>query len=538
MSAPAELYRAARGGEASVRLHGESAEATAALFYAARTGDTSRVAYLLETSAAVVDAFDNFQSTPLFYAALCGHEEVAKLLLDAGANCDKLTYDGERCLYAALNDRVRRVLLESGFRLAAARAHDPFLEFLENLHDDDALQHTRDVAFVVGSGEAAVRLEAHRGVVAARCPQLAQRFSSQGSEVRLPGAKFGAAALESVLRWCYTGRLAVTAEDAEETAKLLSALKLKALAEALRQEAAAAPARQQQLALEPTREVAKAELQQALAALVYASSDADADAVGLDMLGPESLKLLRGGAVRLRVEGELFWAHSCFLCLRSAFFAALLDARWRSRDDVADQPRELLDVSPTIFRLALRWAYTDVLDAATPLEQLLELLSAADLWLLEGLKQRAALLLVPHVAPETCVPLLRVAEAATVPRLAAAAAAAVAEGLEELADDADLAAIVAESAASIRGRQATDSIPVLDDIAYQIRRLHAGDDEDWDDDTSASWDAPGLTPQERAGAVAAARHGAAAVRLRKMAIVRQLAATVQGWEVHAVRTHT
>ena len=533
MSAP-DLYRAARGGEASVPLHGESAEATAALFYAARTGDTSRVAYLLETSAAVVDAFDGFQSTPLFYAALCGHEEVCKLLLDSGAKCDKQTYDGERCLYAALNDRVRRLLLESGFRLAAARAHDPFLELLENLHDDDPLQHTRDVAFVVGSGEAAVRLEAHRGVIAARCPQLAQRFSSQGSEVRLPDAKFGAEALQSVLRWCYTGRLAVAAEDADATAKLLSALKLKALAEALRQEAAAAPPRQQQLALEPTREVAKEELQKALSALVDASSDADAGAAGLD--NPESLQLLRGGAVRLCVEGELFWAHACFLCLRSAFFAALLDKRWCS-DDATDA-RELLEVSPAIFRLALRWAYTDVLDAATPLEQLLELLSAADLWLLEGLKQRAALLLVPHVAPETCVPLLRVAEAAAVPRLAAAAAAAVAEGLEGLADDADLAAIVAESAASIRGRQATDSIPVLDDIAYQIRRLHAGDDEDWDDDTSASWDAPGLTPEERASAVAAARHGAAAVRLRKMAIVRQLAATVQGWEVHAVRTHT
>ena len=537
MSAPAELYRAARGGEASARLHGESAEATAALFYAARTGDTSRVAYLLETSAAVVDAFDGFQSTPLFYAALCGHEEVCKLLLESGAKCDKLTYDGERCLYAALNDRVRRVLLESGFRLAAARAHDPFLEFLENLHDDEALQHTRDVAFVVGSGPAAARLEAHRGVIAARCPQLAQRFSSQGSEVRLPDAKFGASALQSELRWCYTDRLAVAAEHAEATAKLLSALKLKALAEALRQEAAAAPARQQQLALEPTRDVAKAELQGALAALVHAASDADADAAGLDALSPESLELLRGGAVRLRVEGELFWAHSSFLCLRSAFFAALLDERWCS-DEAADQPRELLDVSPTIFRLALRWAYTDVLDAATPLQQLLELLAAADLWLLEGLKQRAALLLVPHVARETCVPLLRVAESAAVPRLAAAAAAAVAKGLEELADDAELAAVVAESAGGIRERQATDSIPVLDDIAYQIRRLHAGDDEDWDDDTSASWDAPGLTPEERAAAVAAARHGAAAVRLRKMAIVRQLAATVQGWEVRAVRTHT
>ena len=60
MSAPPELFRAARGGEASVRLHGESAEATAALFYAARTGDTSRVAYLLQTSSAVATGIGFF----------------------------------------------------------------------------------------------------------------------------------------------------------------------------------------------------------------------------------------------------------------------------------------------------------------------------------------------------------------------------------------------------------------------------------------------------------------------------------------------
>lgn len=530
-----ELYRAARGGEAAERLEGEAAVATAALFFAARTGDISRVAYLLETSSeAEADAFDAWQSTPLFYAALCGHEEVCRLLLAAGAKCDRLTYDGERCLYAALNDRVRRVLLDSGFSYAAARSHDAYLEQLENMYDDTLAQAAwRDAAFIVGTGADAVRLEAHRGVVAARCPHLAQRFSARGTELRLPGAKFPAAALSSVLRWCYTGRLAVAAEDAKATARLLAALKLRPLADALRREAASAPKRQQQLALEPPRADAKAEMQQALSALADACSDADADAAGL---GPEAVELLRGGAVRLRVDGELFFAHAGFLCPRSGFFAAMLDARWRGAS--ASDEAALLDVSAMAFRAALRWAYTDIVDAATPLPQLLELLAAADQMLLEPLKQRAALLLVPHVKPDSCVPLLRVAEAAAVPRLSAAAAATVAEGLEELADDAELAAAVADSAASIRSRQATDSIPVLDEIAFHVRRLHGGDDEDWDDDTPLAWDAPGLMPEERAAAVAAARHGAAAVRLRKMAVVRQLAAAVQGWEVRAVRTHT
>ena len=58
------------------------------LFYAARTGDTARAAYLLEACGAEADANDEWQATPLFYASLCGHTGVLRLLLRAGANCE------------------------------------------------------------------------------------------------------------------------------------------------------------------------------------------------------------------------------------------------------------------------------------------------------------------------------------------------------------------------------------------------------------------------------------------------------------------
>jgi ankyrin repeat protein len=58
------------------------------LFFAARTGDTARVAYLLEVCGAEADAQDEWQATPLFYASLCGHTEVVRILLRAGAKCE------------------------------------------------------------------------------------------------------------------------------------------------------------------------------------------------------------------------------------------------------------------------------------------------------------------------------------------------------------------------------------------------------------------------------------------------------------------
>ena len=61
---------------------------TAALFFAARTGDAAQAAYLLEARSAQADAHDAFQATPLFYASLCGHVDVLRVLLRAGAKCE------------------------------------------------------------------------------------------------------------------------------------------------------------------------------------------------------------------------------------------------------------------------------------------------------------------------------------------------------------------------------------------------------------------------------------------------------------------
>ena len=58
------------------------------LHQAAKQGDLETVLRLLEAKDVDVNALDAFDSTPLFYAALCGSLEVAELLLANGARCD------------------------------------------------------------------------------------------------------------------------------------------------------------------------------------------------------------------------------------------------------------------------------------------------------------------------------------------------------------------------------------------------------------------------------------------------------------------
>lgn len=79
------------------------------LFEASRAGDVDRVRYLLE-SGVNVNARDQWDSVALYYACLAGHLDAARMLLESGAICSEHTFDGDRCHYAALNLKVRKLL--------------------------------------------------------------------------------------------------------------------------------------------------------------------------------------------------------------------------------------------------------------------------------------------------------------------------------------------------------------------------------------------------------------------------------------------
>lgn len=65
----------------------------------------------------------------LVKASLCGHYEVVKLLLEAGALCLRDTFQGERCLYNALNNRIRNLLLSYDY----SKSTDPLQPFAAHI---------------------------------------------------------------------------------------------------------------------------------------------------------------------------------------------------------------------------------------------------------------------------------------------------------------------------------------------------------------------------------------------------------------------
>lgn len=53
------------------------------------TGDAERLKYLIHEEGVDINARDKWDSTPLYYACLAGHEDITMILLEAGAVCSE-----------------------------------------------------------------------------------------------------------------------------------------------------------------------------------------------------------------------------------------------------------------------------------------------------------------------------------------------------------------------------------------------------------------------------------------------------------------
>ncbi|KAL8942121.1 MAG: hypothetical protein Q9216_001846 [Gyalolechia sp. 2 TL-2023] len=517
---------------------------------ACRRGDLKLCQEVI-TEGVNVNARDRFDYSPLILnqianrtfgkASLCGHYEVVQLLLESGALCERDTFQGERCLYNALNDRIRNLLLSYDY----SKSTDPLQPFAAHITSLLTRNEPRTFDITVTALGESFRL--HKFVLSARSPYFHRKFSAtpETSSWKIPPVippqAFGVA-----MRYVYLGEIpndlgggpgTGSSEDEilEGIDKISKHLEIRSLWDAVLENDDRRLSRQRR-----TEEVEKGRSQleewfwnnvlkhkvivdtemaddvrwdsnNGIFADVLLRADqpiedspegfSDGLTAGVPQvpytrtsqgplngipIGPASMPSRSISQPRSPRKSTLFPAHRAML-LRSEFFLTMFSSGFREAQTTPHLQIITIDCPPAVLETVLTFLYTEKADF--PLDLAIDVLFAADLLLIDRLKQKAAVVIstlgngtmkpasdlqivgteIPRAEENIDIyDVVRAGWLTRVPRLEEFGARYFAYRLENYIDEEDFAELIRESAGRIQGRQETDSIELLDDIRYYL----------------------------------------------------------------------
>lgn len=418
------------------------------VFEASRAGDVDRLGYLLE-SGVNVNARDQWDSVALYYACLAGHLDAARMLLESGAICSEHTFDGDRCHYASLNLKVRKLLKAFEARppplgpLQAA-LRDTFLgccanrAFLEQFDDSSANagngpnggsisgNFPQDVVFYVQGRP----VEAHRVILSARSSFFKRKFESDWKdrkEVRFSKEKLSYPALYSLVHFFYSDRLEIAVDDMEDLVRICKVCQCESLQRVLEKELI----HQRYADYKSLRDVDNSQKRFILQGLSLPEEDRLPAALHRILqislsnsnrrhnksdFGDDIVSYI--GSVQMsdveddladicvRVDKTMFRCHQVVLASRSEYFKARLSRMndfLEGKDGLPEFSLPCLeehDLSSEAFEKMIEYMYTDELKDIDP-DQAEEIFDAASRYLLFPLKRAVADVLLPHLEMAT-----------------------------------------------------------------------------------------------------------------------------------------
>ncbi|TWU72989.1 hypothetical protein ED733_004485 [Metarhizium rileyi] len=457
-----------------------------------------------------INGKDRFDYTPLIIASLCGHYELVRLLLESERN----TFQGERCIYNALNDRIRNLLLQYDF----SKSSDPYVYWSTHISGllNRSSPTTSDILLISDSHTFSL----HKFLLASRTPYFRKRLEAQPE---IPSWNLAntipAEAIQIVLRYLYLGDLprdlvpAGSRISEEDVVKGLDKISKQLEVEHLWKGIMAGSDRR--LARQRYQDEEERALQQmggffrckvlgnkmvvdtervsdvkwkhdnpAFADVLLRADETRADdAPALNRQG-----IPVGGTART----ALYPAHRAML-IRSEYFERMFSGDFVESHRSENLHVVTMDCTPAVLELVLTFLYTE--STACPLEHALDLLYTADMLFLDALKSKAAQAIstlgsgtssvlvdrthgqsngtqqpaeLVETEPINIYDVIHAAWDLGVQRLEEFAARYLASRLEDYIDDADFQELIRESAGRIQRREETDTIELLDDIRYYL----------------------------------------------------------------------
>jgi len=456
---------------------------------------------------------------------LCGHFEVVKLLLESGALCERDTFQGERCIYNALNNRIRNLLLEYDY----SKSTDPLQPLASHITSLLTRQtpKTSDICLTAGIE----KWNLHKFVLSARSPYFSKKLTAQPeTTVWKLATTIPQEAFHTALRYLYLGDVpsdlgitntsTVTEEEVfKGIDKISKQLEIESLWEGILAGGDRRIARQRHqdevargrdqidawfsenvLKHKISLDSSKAQDVQwtrdnSIFADVLLRADEDItteqisdqetpttrDTIGSlngIPIGPSAASRSPSRARRVR-QSVLFPAHRAML-LRSEYFQTMFESSFREAQTTTEYLHIIkVDCSPEVLEIVLTFLYTEQVDI--PIEHALDVLFAADMLFIEKLKNKAAVAISTlgmgnvtnesqivtgegkEVEVEPINDVIRAAWYLNIQRLEVFSARYLAYRLEHYIDEEEFEDLIKESASRIQKRQETDTIELLDE---------------------------------------------------------------------------